>query len=173
MELFDNNPSTYIRVVVARTGVSRMIVWNYLRKQLKRFPYKLRMSPTQSDSNKLQRLEFAQHCRRELRNDTRYLQRIIFSDECNFSVLRRVTKQNCRLWGTERPTEVHEVTRHSPTVMVWCAVSEHEIIEPYIFENETITGNSYKRMPRYHLMPRLRDYSDNMIFQQDGVPSHF
>ena len=135
-ELFDNNPSTSIRVVAAQTGISRTTVWNYLRKELKFHPYKLQMSLALSDTDKWQRLEFAHHGGRELKNDTRYLKRIIFSDECHFSVSGRLNKRNSRVWGTERPTEVHEVRRHSPTVMVRCAVSEHEIIGPYFFETK-------------------------------------
>ncbi len=136
IELFDNNPSISIPVVAAQTGVSWMTVWNYLRKELKRYPYKLQMSPALSYKSKLRRLEFAQHCRKELRNGTRYLKRIIFSDECLFAVSGRVNKQNCLVWGADHPTEVHEVRWHSPKVMAWCDVSNHEIIGPYFLKSK-------------------------------------
>ena len=54
--------------------------------------------------------------------------------------------------------------------MVWCAVSEHEIIGTHFFENETVTSKSYKRMLRYYLNPRLRVNSAKTIFQKNGTP---
>ena len=108
---------------------------------------------------KSRRIEFAQHCQRELISGTRYLKRIIFSDECLFADFRRVDKQNSRVWGTEHPADVHDVKRHSPTIMAGCTVSEHEIIGLYF------------GMLLYYLMPRLRGYSDNRYFSK-MVPLH-
>ncbi len=71
-----NSASIFIGLVAAQTAISRMTVWNYLRKELKRYVFKLRPCQVLSDDNKLQRLEFAQHCQRELRNDTRYLKEL-------------------------------------------------------------------------------------------------
>jgi len=57
--------------------------------------------------------------------------------------------------------------------MVWCAISVKEIIGPYFFEDGTVTGERYKRMLRYFAFPRLRDYPETTIFQQDVAPLHF
>ncbi len=60
-----------------------------------------------------------------------------------------------------------------PTVMVGCTLFEHGTIRPCFFENKTVTGNSYARMLRHYLMPRLRSYSQSMIFQQDCSLAQF
>ncbi len=90
-----------------------------------------------------------------------------------FSLPGTVNKQNCRIWGTERPNQVYETLHNSPSVMVWCAMSKSGVIGPYFFENENVTGSTYKRMLRYFLFPKLQNYSENMIFQQDGAPPHY
>ena len=172
-ELFNNDPTISLRAVAAQTGVAHATVWNFLRKELKLFPYKLQMGTALTEDHKTRRIRFAQSCRRELRNDAGYLNRIVFSDECKFSLSGVVNKQNCRIWGTERPNEVYETLHNSPSVMVWCALSQNEIIGPYFFENENVTGSTYKRMLRYFLFPKPRNYPETMIFQQDGAPPHY
>ena len=104
------------------------------------------------------RLVFAEYCHTQLSTSRSSLKRIIFSDECKFLLSGRVNKQNCRIWGTKRPKQVHEVPQHSPSVMVFCAGTKHEIIGPYFFENENVTQHSYKRMLRYIAFARLRNY---------------
>lgn len=172
-ELFDNNPRLSLRTVASEVGVAHSTVWNILRNELNRFPYKLQRTTTLTEDHKIRRKQFAQTCRRELRDDAEYLKRIVFSDECKFTLSGQVNKQNCRIWGTERPNEVYETRTNSPSVMVWCAMSKNGIIGPYFFENENVTGTTYKRMLRYFLFPKLRDYPEDMIFQQDGAPPHF
>jgi len=148
-------------------------IWTFLRKELKMFPYKLQIGQQLSDLDKSNRIQFAQFCREQLNEDSGYLRRIIFSDECSFSLSGGVNKQNCRIWGTERPSTVYESPQSSASIMVWCALSKKEIIGPYFFENESVTGETYKRMLRYFFFPKLRDYPENVIFQQDGAPPHF
>lgn len=171
--LFNNDPRRSLREVAEETGVSHATVWNFLRKELKMFPYKLQMATALTEDHKIRRKQFAQYCRRELRNDSQYLNRVLFSDECQFSLSGSVNKQNCRVWGTERPNLVFDTPQNSPSVMVWCALSRREIIGPYFFENENVTGATYKRLLRYFLFPKLRDYPENLIFQQDGASPHY
>ena len=64
----------------------------------------------------MRRKILAQYCRRELRNDAEYLERIIFSDECTFSLSGSVNKQNCRIWGRESSNEVYEAAPKIPII---------------------------------------------------------
>ena len=41
------------------------------------------------------------------------------------------------------------------------------------FENENVTQHSYKKTLRYFAFPRLRNYPQNMLFQQDGASIHY
>ena len=171
--MFLSNPKVSIRYVAGQTNISYGTIWNYLRKELGFYPYKLQMGTQLSDEDKINRVSFATFSRSKLSNNSAFLKQIVFSDECHFSLSGRVNKQNCRIWGTERPQVVYEAPQSAPSIMVWCAISEKEVIGPYFFENENVTGDTYKRMLRYYAFPRLRDYPESMIFQQDGAPPHF
>ena len=77
-ELFNNGPKVSLRAVASQTGVAHGTVWSILRKELNLYPYKLQMSTTLTEDHKASRLRFARNCRRELRNDATFLERIIF-----------------------------------------------------------------------------------------------
>ena len=148
-------------------------IWHFLRKELKRFPYKLQVSTELTEDHKTKGKQFPQHYRRDSRNGNGYLQRIVFSDECKFSFRGKVNKQNCQIWRSERPNEVYEALCNSPSMIAWCALSKNEIIRPSFFKNENTTGSAYKRTLRYFLFPRLRDYPQSMIFQRDGESPYY
>ncbi len=131
------------------------------------------MSTIHTEDHKSSRKRFARNCRRELRNNARFFERIIFSDECKFSLCENLNKQNCRIWGSEHPNEVYETLQNSPSITLWCALSRNEMIRPYFFENENVTGRTYKRMLRYFLLPMLEGYSEDLIFQQYGTLPHY
>ena len=172
-QVLENNARVSLRDAERQTGVSKSTIQRYFRNELHVFPYKLQVGPQLSDQDKQARVHFAQSCLSKMTEDAGYLKRIIYSDECSFSLCGGVNKQNCRIWGTERPQEVYEVPQGADSIMVWCAISSRGIIRPYFFENVSVTGESYKKMLRYFFFPKLRDYPQDVIFQQDGAPPHF
>ena len=54
------------------------------------------MDASLTEDHKMRRESFAQYCPRELNNDAGCLERIVFSDECKFSLVRLVLKGNNR-----------------------------------------------------------------------------
>ena len=52
--------------------------------------------------------------------------------------------------------------------MVWSAASINQVLGPYVFENQNVTGSVSKRMQGYFLFPILEGYTEDMIFQMDG-----
>lgn len=36
--------------------------------------------------------------------------------------------------------------------MIWCAISENDIIEPYLFKNGLVNGDSYENMLRFFFL---------------------
>ncbi len=159
--------------MAAQICVAQAIVWYISRKELNLYLYKLEMSTTLTEDHKASRLHFALHCWRKLRNDARFLERRIFSDDCKFTLCGNVNKNNCRIWGSERPNEVAWDIRKLMSIMICCAVSKNEIVGLYFFENENITGRTCKRMVRYFLLPKLECYSEELIRQQDCAPPHY
>jgi hypothetical protein len=53
-----------------------------------------------------------------LKNDGKFLDSVIFSDESTFHVSGTVNTHNCRIWGSENPRASLEHVRDSPKVNV-------------------------------------------------------
>ena len=104
-QLFDDNSRMSLRAAAAETSVAHATIWNFLRKELGRFPSKLQMATSLTEDHKMRRESFAQYCRRELRNGAGFLERIVFSDEFTFSLSGSVDKQNYRIWEVNARTE--------------------------------------------------------------------
>ena len=172
-ELFRKNPKLSLRAASASLNVPTTTLHRILHESLFLFPYKLQNLQHLHESDKTKRLEFVQHCQRRPEGYSEYLSKIVFSDECLFRISGSVNKQNVRIWGTERPTENNPVIMHSPSLMVWCAMSKERIIGPYFFENENVSGESYRNMLIHYAFPRLNNLRDDYIFQQDGAPAHY
>ena len=75
-----------------------------------------------------------------------------------------------RIWGTERPEERNEVSLQSIKVMVWCAIAKDHIIGPIFFGDESVNGETYKRMLSRKVFPALNQLPYEYIFQRDGAP---
>ena len=100
---------------------------------------------------------------------------IFFSDEATFHLSGLVHKQNYRIWGLEKPTEVDQFERNSPKVNVWCAISSNCIVGPYFFEEATVTAQNYLNMLTTYFHPVLvrKRIVRRIIFQQDVATTHY
>ena len=106
------------------------------------------------------------------------------SDECHMLLSGHLNKQNMRLYGWQKPDECVQKPLHSEMVAVWCAISSHGIIGPYLLEDDDgsrCNVNSVVYMEQ--VIDRLRgdidmfcqlNYMslDDQWFQQDGAPCH-
>ena len=79
-----------------------------------------------------------------------------------------------RFWGLENPHVTHEQPLHDEKLLVWCAMSEHGIIGPFVFNN-TVNSQRYREMLNDFFFPRLRALRIPLAttwFQQDGATAH-
>ena len=93
--LFFDDPRIPPRTVAAQTSESHSTVWNFIRRELRLYPYKLQMAIALTEYHERSRLRFARKCQRQLRNVSVYLERIMFYGECNLSLCGKVNKQSC------------------------------------------------------------------------------
>jgi hypothetical protein len=56
---------------------------------------------------------------------------------------------------------------------MFCAVSERTVYGPFIFEGQTVTGQSYLEILTNWLIPELAAEGGDYLFQQDGAPPHW
>ncbi len=94
---FHDNPRLSTRNSERALRIPRLTIRDVLKKKLKMFPYKISFLQQFLLNDYRQRLQWAQHCRREIRNDSRYLSRIVFSDECIFHTNGVVKKHNAHI----------------------------------------------------------------------------
>ena len=78
------------------------------------------------------------------------------------------------IWGRENPHVCYELERVSPKVNVWCGISRYKLYGPFVFVEETVRSGPYLDMLQHFFIPQLQqDNSMNIVFQQDGAPSHW
>ena len=121
-QLFHDNPKRSLRDVASEVHVHHTTVWAIVRKELNMFPYRLQIAPQLSDADKTNRLAFAHLIKQKLQENPDFLQRILYSDECGFSLWGAVNKQKVHVWGTQRPDIVYQSPQSTESLMVWCAV---------------------------------------------------
>ena len=126
-----------MRKLAAAVRLSRECVRRILHVDLKFHPYKLQIVQELKENDHQLRLEFCQQIMTNINEDNEFLDKLWMSDEAHFHLTGYVNKQNYRYWADSNPKEVHERPLHSSKVTVWCAVSSHGVIGPYIFENES------------------------------------
>ena len=73
------------------------------------------------------------------------------SDETHLHLEGYVNKQNCCIWGSEKPKMIIEKLLYLQHVTVWCGSWAGGIIGPYFFENEaraavSVNGLRYRTM---------------------------
>ena len=104
--------------------------------------------------------------------------KIIFSDEAHFDLGEYVSKQNCRIRGTENPHAYIEKPTHSKRVTVWCGFRSRGIIGPFLFENEqgeavTVNGDRYRAMWNEFLFTKIEEHDiGNIWFQHNDATCH-
>ena len=59
--------------------------------------------------------------------------------------------------------------------MVWASLFKDQLIGPYFFTRETVTGEKYLYMLKEIVWPIFvfKDDMSHMHYQQDGAPAHY
>ena len=122
--------------------------------------------------DKPRRKEFAVTMLDRLDSDPGFLKRVCFSDESTFHVSGLLNRHNLRIWGSENPHDTCELEWNSPKLSVWCGIMHDKIIGPFFFAGKSITAQIYLDALTEYVSPQLEQYQPQVIFQQDGAPSH-
>jgi hypothetical protein len=147
-------------------------VQKILHRQLKLHAYKIQIVQELEPNDGRRRKEFAMDMLDRIDNDNGFLDRVIFSDESTFHVCGIINRHNGRIWGSESLHAVREYERDSPKLNVPCAVSRHEVIGPFFFQEKTLNGTNYLDMRELFAVPQMAHIQPNVFFQQDGAPPH-
>lgn len=153
VEAVGESPKVSYRRRAQHFGVSGTTLRRILKDDLHLFPYKVQSTQRILPTDHPRRLEYDQ-------TEPDFWKQILMTDEAHFTLSGGVNKQNCHIWGTENPYEIHETPVHGQKkVTVWVGVSAKTIFGPYFFiENETvINGNRYRWMWAQYVCPQMRE----------------
>lgn len=143
-EYFTAYPRTSLRRCSAALEISYESLRLIARKAIKLFPYKITGVQRLSDEAKEARKQFCGQLLGIEQGDTFPVQQTVFTDEAHFWMDGYVNRQNYRIWGTENPNYLVDVSLHPTKVTVWAAFCERGIFIQ-IF-TETVTGERYKKL---------------------------
>ena len=103
-------------------------------------------------------------------HNPKLLENLWFSNESIFHLSSWVNRHNCRIWGKSNPKSFREDELDSPKLMVWCAMSSTDLIEPFFWHEDgsitTVTGANYIQMLQQFDVPlfRTRNNLSNIFF---------
>lgn len=109
-------------------------VGRVLHNDLNFEPYKIQIVREPKQTNYIARLEFCEKMMEKINGN--FIDSLLMSDEARFHINGRVNKHNSRYWSFRNPRDLHKRPLHSPKVTVWCVLSTHGVIGPYLFEDE-------------------------------------
>lgn len=174
LEFFVVNPKCSLSRAAQQLQVSKTSLQRAVRMELQIFPYKIQILEAKHPGDQLKRLNFALETLALIHLDESVLTNLWITDEAYFCLSGKVNKQNMRFWGLENPHVTHEQPLHDEKLLVWCAMSEHGIIGPFVFNN-TVNSQRYREMLNDFFFPRLRALRIPLAttwFQQDGATAH-
>lgn len=154
-----------------------------LRKNLEWKPYRIQGVHKLEGGDPARRRVFAEHFLANNQGDRTWLDRIIFTDEANFSLSGQVNTWNTRIWSDVNPHRFVEKPLHSDKVAVWMGFSSDFILEPYFYQefnnngdlvSVNVDGRGYLEMLREHIIPTLDEMGvlDEATWMQDGATPH-
>ena len=90
--------------------------------------------------------------------DSRLLDRIIWTDEPTFQMNGRVNRHNCVYWSDTNPHVIIEQELHVPKVIVWEGIWSNGTIGPFFFEGN-VTSESNLQILKNNIIPQLQRHS--------------
>lgn len=172
-EHFKQEPQSSIRKSLSTLNCSYGTVQKVLRNDFKMFPYRIQATQLLYEEDCALRRVMCETLIQSIDADENFLSNLIFSDESTFHLNGIVNRHNCRIWGTETPTETYQRSQASEKVNVWMGLSSTRVYGPFFIEGN-ITAALYLDMLKSCFMPSLsRTCKRKAVFQQDGAPAHY
>lgn len=176
LEVVRTEPSTSIRKIAQRTGVSRSIVQRMLRKE-KLHPYRLQRVQALLPTDFPKRLEFCRAMLRMHRQQPDLFNDILWSDECSFSRTGAFNGHNNHSWSRENPHQIRETNfQYQFGINIWAGIFNEQLIGPFELPKR-LNAQGFLDFLENQLEDVLDDQPlhvrQNMVFQLDGAPAHY
>ena len=170
------DPSTSVRLIEARTGVSKSTAHRILKRN-EFHPYHVQRVQSLLPRDYPARLAFCQTMLQKYREDPQFLNKILWSDESTLKKDGYMNLHNLHEWHLENPHLMREDrSQYRFKINMWTGILNGKIIGPFELP-ENLTGEVYLDFIENHLPNLLEDVSLDIYrsvwFQQDGCPAHY
>ena len=148
-------------------------VW---RNDLELRPYKQRIVPLMTDTEKLKRKKFANWVRTNFKKEGTF--RTLFSDEKIYDIDKVCNAQNNRMWAVDRDEadekgERKQKRKFSQKVMIWLGVCSKGVRPLIILDKGTIDHDRYiKKVLPVAIKYGNKIFDDDWTYQQDNATPH-
>lgn len=178
LDLVQNNPGCSTRGIARRVGLSHMTVWRILHSH-HMYPFRMQRVQLLQDGDFAPRVAFARWYLEMCARDTRFSDKVLFTDEATFTREGIFNSHNTHEWSLENP---HAIRTHAAQVRfsinVWAGILGNHLIGPYLLP-QRLTGATYLVFLQ-QVLPQLLDEANvsntmrsAMWFQHDGAPAHY
>lgn len=139
-------------------------------------PYKIHISQTLRPGDSERRLEFCNWLSFKLNEDDNFLNKVIWTDECNFTTNGLFNRHNEHYWSVENPRQNQEVRPQGRlSFNVWVGMWNNKIIGPFIYEGN-LNSRRYLDLINNNILDALDleplETLRHLWWQQDGAPPH-
>lgn len=171
----EENPRTSIREISNNIGASKRTV-NAILKKHKFKPYIPQKVQALEENDRERRQQFCHLYLNSVRRDPLFHTKIIWSDECTFSVNGIFNRNIHRHWSQENPRIIVETNfQRRFSINVWCGILSNRLIGPFFIDG-TLNQEKYHQI----LTEQLQNFLDELpiadlnriYFQQDGATPH-
>lgn len=153
---------------IPRTRIQRIL------KRHRYHPYKLHVSQELRPGDSERRLQFCYWLNERIQEDDDFFNKIIWTDECNFSTSGLFNRNNEHYYAVENPYQNQQVRRQGrESFSVWVGLYQNKILGP-IFYDGNLNGERYLNIIQN--LDGLDNEPLNILrqlwWQQDGAPPH-
>lgn len=171
----EESPETSVREISSNIGVSKRTVHEVLKKH-KFKPYIPQKVHALEENDRGRREQFCNFYCNLARQDPVIHTKIIWSDECTFSINGIFNRNIHRHWSQENPRVIVETNfQRRFSLNVWCGILGNRLIGPFFIDG-SLNQEKYYQLLTEHLQIFLDDLPlaelNGIYFQQDGATPH-
>lgn len=165
--LFNEDPSISSKIADTQVRLHLTKMWNCQKPELKLYPNKLQIHEDFNSLSKHNTIGVARNIWSEILIISKFVKQVVSSEFWTFHHEKLLSMgYGTSKWSLSR-------VKQWTTCLGSVHRTEKWIIEPYVFNNESLTGEINKRLFRYHAISKLGEYTKVTVFQLDGAPQPF
>ena len=117
------------------------------------------------------RSQFCEHFVSLCKDNTTFLNQIVWTDEATFKLSGLVKRHNCVYWSDKNPHFTIATELNQPGIIVWAGISSAGIVGPVFFEG-TVFGEKYLKKLKTAIVPALKERPDFTACTSNKMEPH-